>query len=49
MVTTEGQLERIPLISLLGPPENRLLGRYVIEDIDEIRMLSHVVISLVGK
>ena len=49
MVTTEGQLERIPLISLLGPPENRLLGRYVIEDLDEIRMLSHVVFSLVGK
>ena len=27
MVTTEGEVDKIPLISLLGPPEKRILGR----------------------
>ena len=27
MVTNEGEVDRIPLISILGPPEKRILGR----------------------
>lgn len=36
MVTEEGELDKIPLISLLGPPEKRILGSWNIADWDDL-------------